>query len=65
MDGPSQAALAHEYIESTWCACAACVIVHFIGAASGSTNIAVIIRRICHELVRRFSLDTALAEDYK
>ena len=30
LDVPSQADMAHGYMESTWCACTAFVIVHFV-----------------------------------
>ena len=57
--------MAHGYKASAWCACAANVLVHFVGAGPASFSVAAMVRRLCHELVGRFNLNIQLAEGYK
>ncbi|XP_077996822.1 telomerase protein component 1-like [Glandiceps talaboti] len=41
------------------------VIPHFIGAVPGSTNIVAMLKRLCHELQRRFGLSVEIPNDFK
>ncbi len=40
------------------------VLSHFVGAAPGSSNIALVLTRFCHELKRRFGVEKSVPEDY-
>lgn len=40
------------------------VLTHFLGAAPSSTNIALILTRLCHEMNRRFDLKREVPDDY-
>jgi telomerase protein component 1 len=41
------------------------VLIHFVGAAPGSTNIRQTLSRLVRELIARFEFDDAVPEDYK
>lgn len=55
------AAIAQEYAANT---AQDLIIAHFTGAAPGSTNIFLILTRLCHELKRRFEVSRDVPEDY-
>ena len=40
------------------------IISHFIGAAPGSANIALVLTRLCHEMKRRFEVSRDIPDDY-
>ena len=55
------AALAQQYSESS---SSNLTLTHFLGAAPSSTNIASILTRLCHEMIRRFNLERDIPSDY-
>ncbi|XP_052772400.1 telomerase protein component 1-like [Mya arenaria] len=54
-----------EYKTSKHCDSGLTILNHFVGAAPGSTNILATLRRLCHELNARFSLQMEVPEDFK
>ena len=60
-----QSSLVQEYVQSKHCSSALNILVHVFGASPGSTNIVATLRRLCHELNTRFSLNKETPEDYK
>ena len=60
-----QASVIHDYVESHHCVSGSCVLVHVVGAAPGSSNLAATLRRLCLELKRTFSLTAAIPEEFK
>ena len=60
-----QAALIKRYTESPQCESGANVLPHFLGATAGSTSAAAIMRRLCTEMSRHFSLAAFVPQDYK
>ena len=40
------------------------ILSHFVGAAPGSSNIAMVLTRLCHEMNRRFGIGRDVPEDY-
>ena len=60
------AALAQEYTQQSHHSSVPVdlVISHFIGAAPGSSNVALLLTRICHELKRRFEVSRDVPDDY-
>ncbi|XP_033757244.1 LOW QUALITY PROTEIN: telomerase protein component 1-like [Pecten maximus] len=59
------ASLVHSYVESAMCDSAMSVLTHVVGAAPGSTNILATLRRLTHEVKRRFGLVKEVPEDFK
>ncbi|XP_021378535.1 telomerase protein component 1-like [Mizuhopecten yessoensis] len=59
------ASLVHGYVESDMCDSALSVLTHVVGAAPGSTNILATLRRLAHEVKRRFGLVKEVPEDFK
>ena len=57
------AALAQQYSASTGLQ-TNLVLSHFIGAAPGSSNIALLLARFCHEMKRRFGVGRSVPEDF-
>ena len=58
------AAFAQHFMQSDMCKSRDLVVTHFIGAAPDSTNIASLLKRLCHEMKRRFNLPMDVPEDY-
>lgn len=58
------ASYAQHFVQSDVCKSRDLVITHFIGAAPGSTNIASLLYRLCHEMKRRFNLPMEVPEEY-
>ena len=61
----SQAAVIHEYVESKHCESGLNIFTHFVGAVPSSTHIVGILTRLCHEMIRRFGLQSEVPEGYK
>lgn len=58
------AALAQQHTASAKGLSVNLVLSHFIGAAPGSSNIALLLTRLCHEMKRRFRVTKSVPEDY-
>lgn len=58
------AALAQQHTASTAGLSINVVLSHFVGAAPGSSNIALLLTRLCHEMKRRFGVTKSIPEDY-
>ena len=58
------AALAQQYNASANSLSVKLVLSHFVGAAPGSSNVALLLTRLCHEMKRRFGVGKTVPEDY-
>ena len=58
------AALSQEYTVSRTGLSVNLVLSHFVGAAPGSSNVALLLTRLCHEMKRRFGVTKPVPEDY-
>ncbi|XP_053406458.1 telomerase protein component 1-like [Mercenaria mercenaria] len=59
------ASLITDYQQASKCDSGLSILTHFVGAAPGSTNIVATLKRLCHELNTRFSLNLEIPEDMK
>ena len=58
------AAVAQQHTASTVGLAVNLVVSHFVGAAPGSSNICLLLTRLCHEMKRRFGVTKSVPEDY-
>eukprot|EP00058_Branchiostoma_floridae_P011084 XP_002596572.1 hypothetical protein BRAFLDRAFT_128562 [Branchiostoma floridae] len=59
------ARLVEQYVESDSCSSPECVLLHFVGAAPGSTDMAATLTRLCQEMKKRFLLACEIPGSYK
>ena len=59
------AEIAQQYLSALGAGGAVAVLTHVVGAAPGSTHVVAMLRRLCHEMKRRFALRTGVPDELK